>query len=320
MVSFPMRVVALILVLMLLAATASAGAILTGLPDVTLLKSHHPLVRLLPVARPRAGAQPGHRRQRFEVRLMRSRPAGWVSLAEISRGALAAIIVSEDGNFYSHAGYDLAEIRRAIRQDLEHGQFKRGASTITQQVAKNVYLNAEKSIWRKIKELAIALRMEDELTKSRILEIYVNIVEWGPGVFGIGAAARYYFEKHPSELNAKEGAFLAMLLPSPIRYGQSFRDKHLTRYATRTIRRLLEKLVITGRVSPQEFDEYMSEPLSFERAALEEGTGDETAPDDEDLPEEEPAEPEPERDEESESEPGSESSSVTHSAVRFSRS
>jgi membrane peptidoglycan carboxypeptidase len=152
-----------------------------------------------------------------EVVLRRNRPTGWVPLSAISRVASGAVIVSEDWAFYSHPGYDLGQIREAIEHDLEKGEFARGASTITQQVVRNVFLDKEKTLWRKAKELVLAVRLDRKVSKNRILEIYLNIAEWGPGFHGIGAASRYYFDKHPSELTAREGAFLAMLLPSALR-------------------------------------------------------------------------------------------------------
>ncbi|HTL12689.1 MAG TPA: monofunctional biosynthetic peptidoglycan transglycosylase [Bdellovibrionota bacterium] len=270
-----MRTLFAFLILVFVVAAVAAAVTFSQLPDVGLLKTHYPVVHVLPPAKNAHGRET----QRFDVRLSQGRPGAWVDLGEVSRSALAAIIMSEDGNFYTHDGYDMDEIKRAFKQDVRSGRFKRGASTITQQVAKNVYLSNEKSVWRKLLELAIALRLEEALSKGRILEVYVNIAEWGPGIFGIGAASRYYFGKDPGSLNTKEGAFLAMLLPSPIRYSQSYRDGRLTRYAAVTIRRLMEKLIIVGRLTPQEFEEEWKSPMAFEKAPP--ATADEPGADDE---------------------------------------
>ena len=113
----------------------------------------------------------------------------------------------------------------------------------------------------------MTLRLERSVGKRRILEIYLNIAEFGLGLYGIGPASKFYFGKSPSELNAKEGAFLAMLLPSPKRYSISFRKKQLTGYAAGIVRSILEKLLATNRISEGEFQAYLNMPLSFETVA-----------------------------------------------------
>lgn len=126
-----------------------------------------------------------------------------------------AVIVAEDANFYKHEGFDVKAIKNAIKYDLEKKSLKRGASTITQQTAKNLFLSREKTITRKLKEIYLAYRMEQELTKGRIIEFYLNVAELGPMVYGIGHGAQYYFGKPVSALNARECAFLAAMLPGP---------------------------------------------------------------------------------------------------------
>ncbi|MDK9717433.1 MAG: transglycosylase domain-containing protein [Trichlorobacter sp.] len=126
-----------------------------------------------------------------------------------------AVILAEDSNFYKHEGIDVKAIREAIKYDLEKKSLARGASTITQQVAKNVFLSREKTITRKLKEVYLAWRMEQELTKGRILELYLNVVELGPMVYGIGHGSQYYFGKPASAMTPRECAFLAAMLPGP---------------------------------------------------------------------------------------------------------
>jgi monofunctional biosynthetic peptidoglycan transglycosylase len=126
-----------------------------------------------------------------------------------------AVILAEDSNFYKHEGFDVKAIKKAIKYDLEKKSLKRGASTITQQTAKNLFLSREKSITRKLKEIYLAYRMEQELTKGRIIELYLNVVELGPMVYGIGHGSRYYFNKPASSLTPRECAFLAAMLPGP---------------------------------------------------------------------------------------------------------
>ncbi len=139
----------------------------------------------------------------------------WAPTGSIPSEMKWAVILAEDANFYRHEGIDVKAIKNAIRYDLEKKTFARGASTITQQTAKNLYLSREKSITRKIKELYLALRMEQELTKGRIVELYLNVVELGPMVYGIGQGSRYYFGKPVSALTPRECAFLASMLPGP---------------------------------------------------------------------------------------------------------
>jgi len=126
-----------------------------------------------------------------------------------------AVILAEDSNFYTHEGFDVKAIKNAIKYDLEKKSLKRGASTITQQAAKNLFLSREKTITRKVKEIYLAYRMEQELTKGRIIELYLNVVELGPMVYGIGHGAHYYFGKPASSLTPRECAFLAAMLPGP---------------------------------------------------------------------------------------------------------
>jgi monofunctional biosynthetic peptidoglycan transglycosylase len=139
----------------------------------------------------------------------------WTPSARIPSEMKWAVILAEDSNFYKHEGFDVKAIKNAIKYDLEKKSLKRGASTITQQTAKNLFLSREKTITRKLKEIYLAYRMEQELTKGRIIEFYLNVVELGPMVYGIGHGAQYYFGKPASALTPRECAFLAAMLPGP---------------------------------------------------------------------------------------------------------
>ena len=143
-----------------------------------------------------------------------------------------AVIVAEDANFYRHEGIDVTAIRDAVKYDLQKKRFARGASTITQQTAKNLFLSREKTLNRKIKELYLAKRMEQELTKDRILELYLNIVELGPMVYGVGHGSRYYFDKPAGALTPRECSFLAAMLPGPQKVYNPYR--HLDRVLKRS--------------------------------------------------------------------------------------
>ncbi len=139
----------------------------------------------------------------------------WTPSGRIPAEMKWAVILAEDANFYKHEGFDVKAIKNAIKYDLEKKSLKRGASTITQQTAKNLFLSREKTITRKLKEIYLAYRMEQELTKGRIIELYLNVVELGPMVYGIGHGAQYYFGKPASSLTPRECAFLAAMLPGP---------------------------------------------------------------------------------------------------------
>jgi len=157
-----------------------------------------------------------------------------------------AVVVAEDSNFYRHDGIDVKAIKNAIKYDLEKKSFARGASTITQQAAKNLFLTREKTISRKLKEIVLAKRMERHLTKGRILELYLNSVELGPMVYGIGHGAKYYFGKPASDLTPRECAFLAAMLPGPQVAFNPYR--HLSRVLKRSdmiLGLLREKGVLT---------------------------------------------------------------------------
>ncbi len=142
----------------------------------------------------------------------------WVPIYRISEHLRRAIIVAEDGRFMEHSGIDWFEVKESFEKNWEAGKIKRGGSTITQQVAKNLYLSTSRSPLRKIKEVIISFIMENHLTKGRILEIYLNIIEWGDGIFGIEAASNYYFGKSAASLDRDESVRLAAVIPSPIKH------------------------------------------------------------------------------------------------------
>jgi monofunctional biosynthetic peptidoglycan transglycosylase len=135
----------------------------------------------------------------------------------------------EDGKFFTHKGIDWKELKTSIRMNKRRGRSVRGGSTISMQLSKNLFLSTSKSILRKGKEFLITLRMEKELSKKCILENYINIVEWGDGIFGIKKAAELYFNKEPKELSAAESSRLAAVIPSPLRYDPSVNSRYVGR-------------------------------------------------------------------------------------------
>jgi hypothetical protein len=140
---------------------------------------------------------------------------GWLSLAHISRFMEVAVQTTEDGGFFRHRGFDEEAIRNSIRENLRSGRFVRGASTISMQTAKNVYLDRGKNLSRKLQEAVLTMYLEQALTKEQILELYLNVIEFGPMVYGIGPAARHYFNVPAAELSLSQSLYLSSILPSP---------------------------------------------------------------------------------------------------------
>jgi len=153
----------------------------------------------------------------------------WIPLSRLPKHVVDAIIVAEDGTFFEHGGIDWFEVQESFEKNLEEGRPARGASTITQQLAKNLFLSTSKDPIRKLKEVVITLMMERVLSKQRILELYVNIVEWGRGIFGIEAAARTYFGKPASALSLDEATRLAAVIPSPLRHMPNSDSRYVLR-------------------------------------------------------------------------------------------
>ena len=192
-------------------------------------------------------------------------PADWTPLDQISKRVRGAIISSEDGKFYEHPGYDIEELTDAINDGIVKKKKLRGASTITQQLVKNLYFQTDRSFWRKTKEMALTLWIEKYVSKDKILESYLNVIEYGEGLYGIKKASRFYFKKLPSELSAREGAFLAMLLPSPKRYSKSFKKRELTEFADRSIRSILFKMLQGGYIGEDEYNESLERHFPWEK-------------------------------------------------------
>jgi monofunctional glycosyltransferase len=168
----------------------------------------------------------------------------WVPYDKISRNLTRAVLAGEDSRFFDHAGFDWEEMRKALEEDWNQGEFKRGASTITQQLAKNLFLSTSKNPFRKLHEAVITKEMEWILNKRRILEIYLNVIEWGDGVYGAEAAARTYFNTSAASLSSDQAAFLSAIIPSP--NGAFDPDKHRRRVERRKnlIERLMRHVVV----------------------------------------------------------------------------
>jgi monofunctional biosynthetic peptidoglycan transglycosylase len=160
----------------------------------------------------------------------------WTEYTKISPHIKRALIASEDAKFLAHEGFDWEGIQTAWEKNLKKGKIVAGGSTISQQLAKNLFLSSRKTPWRKLEEATITVMMENMMSKKRIFEIYLNVIEWGNGIFGIEAAAQHYYKKSARYLTSAEAAKLAAMVPNPRYYDKHRYDKKLLRKA-RIIRR-----------------------------------------------------------------------------------
>jgi len=144
----------------------------------------------------------------------------WAPYERVSNHLKRAVVAAEDARFSEHEGFDWEGIQKALEKNQKKGKIVAGGSTITQQLAKNLFLSASKTPWRKAQEAVITLMLETVMDKRRILEIYLNVVEWGPGIFGAEAAARHYYGLSAAQLSAEQAARLAVLLPNPRKFGR----------------------------------------------------------------------------------------------------
>ena len=223
------RVKALLIIGLCLPIGAVLFLWLLTMPDVAALRATNPTVTALMEARQAQAEAQGRTLGRHWM---------WVPLARISLYLRQAVVAAEDASFFTHEGFDWEGIKEAAKYNIEAGELKRGGSTITQQLAKNLYLSSERSLFRKAREALITRSLEHHLTKERILELYLNVAEWGQGVYGAEAAARHHFKKSSRDLTADEAAWLAAILPSPRRYDPLRKTTALTRRYERVLRRM----------------------------------------------------------------------------------
>jgi len=162
----------------------------------------------------------------------------WKNLEDISPSLVHAVFLAEDDQFYHHHGFDLEQIQIALQRDWSKKRYVYGGSTITQQLARTLFLRPKKSIVRKLKEAVLTVYLEALLSKKRILELYLNVIEWGPGVYGAESASRFYFWKHASELTPDEGVALASILPSPRRWSPFSEKVFMARRRTQLLERM----------------------------------------------------------------------------------
>ena len=199
------------------------------IPDVRDLRTTNPSTTAFMELRAREARAKGQQPRRIQR---------WVSYRNISPELKRAVLVAEDSAFWQHDGVDYDQLQESIEADWAKGQFLRGGSTITQQLAKNLYLSPSKNPLRKVRELIIARRLEAELKKARILELYLNLIEWGDGIYGAEAAARTYFQTSAGALGPTESALLAAAIINPRVYNPGKPNGRLVRRQQLILRRM----------------------------------------------------------------------------------
>jgi monofunctional glycosyltransferase len=240
---FAWRIISIILILVITYFIADVGRYFVY-PNVSNLKKNRPEKTAFMKYREKVWQENGIKRKITNI---------WVPLSSVSPYVMKAVIIAEDDKFWSHEGFDFEAMQKALEKDIKKKKFKAGGSTISQQLAKNLYLSPSKNPIRKIKEAILTWRLESNLSKRRIMELYLNVAEWGDGIYGIEAAARKHYGKSAAGLSAREAAELAAVIPNPRRY----RTDGSSRYVENQSERIYQIMVRRGIVIP-EFDDVIS--------------------------------------------------------------
>lgn len=220
------------------------GLFALTLPDVKKLKKTRPGKTAMMELREKEWA---------DKKIKRRITQEWTPLSSVSPYLIKAVLIAEDDNFWQHEGFDYEGMIEAMEKNISSMKFKAGGSTISQQLAKNLYLSPSKNPFRKFREAIITWRMEQTLSKKRILELYLNVAEWGDGVFGAEAAARRYFGKSASELTPIEAARLAAVLPNPRKYDPSGTQRYVEKRSE-----LIYTIMVKRGIVPPDFEEVTS--------------------------------------------------------------
>jgi monofunctional glycosyltransferase len=202
----PAKFISKILILCVIILFVSYYSLLLTIPDINFLKDHNP-------------TRSSYMLDDSEYNLKKY-PLKFISLKDMSRSTFTAILVSEDDLFFKHHGFNWSELIKSFKLNIKKKRYVRGASTITQQLARNLFLSKDKSILRKVREWILTYKLESTLEKDRILELYLNLAEFGPSIYGIQSASKYHFNKPPAKISSKQSALLAAVLPNPKRLGQ----------------------------------------------------------------------------------------------------
>jgi monofunctional biosynthetic peptidoglycan transglycosylase len=180
--------------------------------------------------------------------------AGLIAVKDFLNAA-KAVLIAEDDKFWQHEGFDLEAMQKAIEKDIKLGKLKYGGSTISQQLAKNLFLSPSKNPLRKVKEAILTWRIENNLSKRRILELYLNVAEWGDGIFGIEAASRHYYGKSAAELTPMEAARLVVVLPNPLKYNPTGTSKYVEKRAE-----IVYGIMVRRGIVIEEYEDIMKAP------------------------------------------------------------
>lgn len=230
-------------ILFTIIATIAIYSYLSTLPNMHQLKFRD--LRLIATGKAQEMARSNGRRFR------------WTTLDEMSREYLYSIVISEDATFFEHSGFNFEMIANSLAENIKEQKMAYGASTISQQVVKNLFLTPEKTLSRKLKEVIITRELESHFSKNEILELYLNIAEFGPEIIGVHAAASHYFRKTPRAINAAEGAFIGLMLPSPKRhYYTIYQNRNLTRVKKKKIERVLRDMLYEEYLTERQYSEY----------------------------------------------------------------
>ena len=232
-------------IIILVISALAIIAYLIFVPDVSRLKKENPKKTALMEYRQDEWKKRGKKYRITQI---------WVPLSSVSPYLIKAVLIGEDDKFWSHEGFDYEAIKKAVEKDIRAGKFKFGGSTISQQLVKNLYLSPSKSPLRKLREAIITWRMEKVLSKRRILTIYLNIAEWGEGIFGIEAAARHYYVKSASELNPEESSRLVSVLPNPRKYNPLSDSRYVVHRSD-----LIYSIMVRRGIVVPEYDEVIEE-------------------------------------------------------------
>lgn len=182
----------------------------------------------------------------------------WVPLKDISRDLLFSIVMSEDSTFFEHNGFNFDAMVDSLAENLRERRNAFGASTISQQVVKNLFLDSDKSYKRKLKEFFVTRALEAKFSKNEILEVYLNIAEFGPDIYGVAAASDIYFRKRPIDMNAAEGALLAVLLPSPKRFYYAIvENRNISKQKRKRLERILRDMYYEEFISEADYQKYV---------------------------------------------------------------
>jgi hypothetical protein len=192
----------------------------------------------------------------------------YTPLDQISPYMVASVMSTEDGGFWKHKGFITSQFQAALRRNLEAGKIRLGASTITMQMVKNVLLSHERTLSRKLQEMFLTWYVEQTLTKQRIMEIYLNVIEFGPGIYGVTRAAQHYYGKAPLDLTPPEAAYLALMLPSPVRRHVNYCEGGLTPVFQAKMKRLLSIMHTKGRLDPETYEVWKEGVITFDLTDL----------------------------------------------------